>query len=174
MFIQIILYWYRENLQWDESDLPPCFRDLIQSDTLSDIKPPFRKTFSLTLQTWLIRLESNQFLSSWFLKPRTSAFFPFHNQVLFVCNEKILRPTSSHNQITIQEKLQGSACFLPVIGQLSAMDIITKLCCDWSKDNQKIGTFCYIVVVQLHECATERNQMSKASELFDDCFETFD
>ena len=49
--------------------------------------------------------------------------------------------------MTIQQKFQGSACFLPIIGQLSAMDI-TKLYCDWSKDDQKVGTFCYIVFIQ--------------------------
>ena len=82
------------------------------------------------------------------------------------------RPASSHNQMTMQQKFQGSACFLPIIGQLSAMDI-TKLYCDWSKDDQKVETFCYIVFIQSHDSAVERNQMSKASELFDVSFETF-
>ena len=45
-----------------ESDLPPSFENLIQSEKLSEIKPPLEKHFLWHLvqrQTWLIRLESN-------------------------------------------------------------------------------------------------------------------
>ena len=37
-----------------------------------------------------------------------------HSTTMYSIPYTRVRPTSSHNQITMQEKFQGSACFLPV------------------------------------------------------------